>query len=249
MKIIEQICPNCGTQKKDPNQEFCEICGAKFSSDIIMPTDKKFNNLTTNVNILTQLQSGELFDLNRKYYIIKKKYKDSRDGAIFDENGQIIGKLSKIKIYKGKRDRVELRGLNGTIAATIHSKIISAYYAQELKDPQGNIIAVIKKKMSSVFSPIFYIEDPSGYRWYEVQGKLRSWSYKVKDLSTGEKVAEIEKAAKVRDLILPRTFDFKNTYVLKILDNITDRRILVGLTLSIIITLRDFKWDAILGWL
>ena len=85
----------------------------------------------------------------------------------------------------------------------------------------------------------FFLEDANGTRWYEAQGKLMGWSFKVMDLSTGKIVAEIEKADRWRDVFLGGLFDFKDTYALKILDNETDRRILAGFVLSIDNILHD----------
>ncbi|GAH49993.1 MAG: hypothetical protein CEE42_15895 [Promethearchaeota archaeon Loki_b31] len=65
------------------------------------------------------------------------------------------------------------------------------------------------------------------------------FSFKVYDVTTGNVVAEIEKADKWRDIFLGGMFDFKDTYALKILDNKTDRRILLGFVLSIDNVLHD----------
>ncbi len=144
------------------------------------------------------------------------------------------------KIFSLRR-KVELLEVDGTVAATIHAKIISARGAQDLKDPNGVLIARIKKKILSFFRPKFFLEDPSGNRWFEAQGKFMGWSFKVKDLSTGDIIAEIEKADRWRDVFLGGLFDFKDTYALRILDNVTDRRILLGFVLSIDNVLHDKK--------
>ena len=65
------------------------------------------------------------------------------------------------------------------------------------------------------------------------------WSYKVTNFKTGELVGEIEKADRWRDVFLGGTFDFKDTYALRIHDNKTDRRILLGFVLSIDNVLHD----------
>ena len=142
------------------------------------------------------------------------------------------------RIILSIRRRVELQEIDGTISATIHAKIISARGAQDLKDPQGNLVARIKKKILSVFRPKFYLEDAEGTRWYEAQGKFMGWSYKVTDMS-GNLIAEIEKADRWRDVFLGGLMDFKDTYALRILDNVTDRRILLGFVLSIDNVLHD----------
>jgi uncharacterized protein YxjI len=142
------------------------------------------------------------------------------------------------RIILSIRRRVELVEIDGTVAATIHSKIVSARGAQDLKDPQGNIIARIKKKILSFFRPKFFLEGPDGTRYFEAQGKFMGWSFKVTDMS-GNLIAEIEKADRWRDIFLGGLFDFKDTYALRILDNQTDRRILLGFVLSIDNVLHD----------
>jgi len=139
------------------------------------------------------------------------------------------------------RKRVELMEVDGTVVATIHAKLISARGAQDLKTPDGQMIARIKKKILSLFRPVFYLEAPDGTQWYRAQGKFMGWSYKIYDVSTGKVVAEIEKADRWRDVFLGGIFDFKDTYALKILDKETDRRILVGFVLSIDNVLHDTR--------
>jgi len=223
-------CPNCGEKVKDRNQNFCEKCGSELDSTVKIPEAKIEKAPQVAPSPAYQKYLG-LFDLNRNYYILKEKYWDWGSGDILDDKGQPIGRMKRI-IFS-LRKRVELQELDGTVSATIHAKIVSARGAQDLKDSQGNLIARIKKKIMSFFRPKFFLEDPNGNRWYEAQGEFMGWSYKIQDLSTGKVVAEVEKTDKWRDIFLGGIFDFQDTYALKILDNQTDRRILVGFVLSI----------------
>ena len=65
------------------------------------------------------------------------------------------------------------------------------------------------------------------------------WSFKIFETATKKLVAEIEKADRWRDVFLGGLFDYSDTYALKILDNETDRRILLGFVLSIDNVLHD----------
>ncbi|MBD3194847.1 MAG: hypothetical protein GF317_07325 [Candidatus Lokiarchaeota archaeon] len=223
-------CPNCGTELKGSNYNYCEFCGEKLK-------DEESNEVATTPKETRNNTSLSLFDVNRNYYVLKEKYWDWGSGDILDENGKIIGRMNR-KIFN-IRKKIELLEMNGVVAATIHEKIVSARGAQDLKDPNGLLIARIKKKITSVFRPLFWLEDPGGNRWYEAQGEFMGWSYKIRELSTGKVVAEIEKADRWRDIFLGGLFDFKDTYALKILDNETDRRILLGFVLSIDNVLHD----------
>ena len=222
-------CSNCG-DKIDPGQKFCEKCGAELRSVKKLPEEGEKISLTSPPS-QTPSDGAGLFDLSRNYYIIKERMWDMGYGDIMDEEGKLIGKMHRILL--SIRRRVELQELDGTVAATIHSKIVSARGAQDLKTPDGVLIARIKKKILTFFRSKFYLEDPLGTRWFEAEGDFFGWSFKIYDLTTGKLVAEIEKADRWRDVFLGGIFDFADNYALRILDNETDRRILLGFVLSI----------------
>ena len=222
-----KFCPNCGDES-DPAQKFCEKCGTELSS-IKKAPEKGMESTPSSAP--TPQKKGSLFDINRNFYILSEKYWDWGSGDILDENNQLIGKMHRT-IFSIRR-RVELQELDGTIVATIHSKIISARGAQDLKTPEGVLIARIKKKILTFFRSKFFLEDEMGNRWYEAEGDFFGWSFKIYEVASRKLVAEIEKADQWRDIFLGGLFDFKDTYALKILDNETDRRILLGFVLSI----------------
>ena len=228
---VTNVCDKCGAEARTADQKFCEICGTKLSSGKDVPKEQPESAKVADTPTTVTQRPGGLFDINRNYYILKEKYWDWGSGEILDDKGKIIGKMHR-KILS-IRKKVELREIDGTVSATIHSKLISARGAQDLKDPEGRLIARIKKKILTLFKPKFFLEDPDGNRWYEAEGKFMGFSFKVRDLSTGKIIAEIEKADRWRDVFLGGFFDFKDTYALRILDNVTDRRILVGFVLSI----------------
>jgi uncharacterized protein YxjI len=230
---MAKFCPNCGDPSED-SQKFCEKCGSPLPS-----TGKTVESVSLTEITPTPSKSpqGGLFDINRNYYILKEKYWDWGSGDILDENNQVIGRMKRVIL--SIRRRVELQEVDGTISATIHAKIVSARGAQDLKDPEGNLIARIKKKILSFFRPVFFLEDPQGNEWFRAQGKFMGFSFKVYDVTTGKVIAEIEKADRWRDLFLGGLLDFKDTYALRILDNETDRRILLGFVLSIDNVLHD----------
>ena len=222
-------CPNCGDPASE-DQKFCEKCGSELRT-VKKPPEKGEQISLTSTPKQTPSDSANLFDLNRNYYIIKERMWDMGYGDIMDEEGKLIGRMNRILL--SIRRRVELQELDGTVVATIHSKILSARGAQDLKTPEGELIARIKKKILTFFKSKFFLEDPMGNRWYEADGDFFGWSFKIYDVTTGKLVAEIEKADRWRDVFLGGIFDFADNYALRILDNETDRRILVGFVLSI----------------
>lgn len=233
-------CPSCGDKIEFKGQNFCEKCGSKLPTKEEISLTEVETESSPSAPPPTSAPSlpGGLFDINRNYYVLKEKYWDWGSGDILNEHNEVIGRMHRIIL--SIRRRVELQELDGTVSATIHAKIITARQAQDLKGPDGVLIARIKKKILSFFRPKFFLEDTYGNRWYEAQGKLMGWSYKVTDCSTGKLVAEIEKADRWRDIFLGGLLDFKDTYALRILDNETDRRILVGFVLSIDNILHDY---------
>jgi uncharacterized protein YxjI len=222
-------CPNCGDPASE-DQKFCEKCGSEIRA-VKSPPEKKEPISLTSTPKQTPLDGTGLLDLSRNYFILKEKLWDWGSGPIYDENHQEIGRMKRIIL--SIRRRVELQELDGTVVATIHSKIVSARGAQDLKTPDGELIARIKKKILTFFKTKFFLEDPLGTRWFEADGDFFGWSFKIYDITTGKLVAEIEKADRWRDVFLGGIFDFADTYALKILDNETDRRILLGFVLSI----------------
>lgn len=236
-------CNNCGAEIKNTSQKLCESCGSPLE-----PSATQSETASTQSTAMQPHEHpGGLFDINRNYYLFKKKYWDNWEtlplepewgsSDILDENNQVIGRMKRI--IHGIRRRVELSEVDGSVTATIHAKIVSARGARDLKDPQGNLIARIKKKILSFFKSTFYLEDPNGNQWFRAQGEFTRFSFKIFDVTTGKVVAEIEKADKWRDVFLRGLLDFKDKYALKVLDNETDRRILLAFVLSIDNVLHD----------
>lgn len=221
-------CANCGAEIIDPDQAICEKCGARIASKI-KSTEKEIPK-----GVTTQ---ALLFDINRNFYILSEKYLHNGSIKILDEKNQLIGNIKKK--FSGIKRGIELLEVDGRMALAIQSKILSTRCAQDLKDSQGILIARIKKKILSAFKPKFFLVGPSGTRLYEALGNFMSWSYKVLDMS-GKGIAEIEKADKLQDVFNIDILDLQDKYVIKILDNEADRKILVGFVFSIDIMLHDF---------
>ncbi|MFW9970045.1 MAG: zinc-ribbon domain-containing protein [Candidatus Odinarchaeota archaeon] len=66
------FCANCGAEIKDLSQNFCEKCGSPIPES--MKSEKVSISKTPSQTSSTL--PGGLFDINRKYYILKEKYWD-----------------------------------------------------------------------------------------------------------------------------------------------------------------------------
>ena len=206
-------CPNCDEEIKDKNsQNFCENCGFDLTQ-----TEKTKAQTPLKISENNKI---DLFDTNQNYYILKENYWKTGSGFIYNPYDQIIGIVDTIR-----KNKIELKENNGTVSATVNFKG-SMKGASELKDKDGKMLAKLKKKKISTFNSIYFLEDPKGTRWYEATGEFISFQFQIKDLSINRIVAECDLTEKWKDS-LHGNFDHKNTHALTILDNETDRRILL----------------------
>ena len=209
-------CPNCGVEIQNPTQHFCEKCGTELprNSEKQIPPDNVQSNII------------RLFDINQNYYILKNDYWKTGSGYIYNAYDQVIGIIDG-----SKKNKISLKEADGSIAATIQFKG-SMRGTSALKDQDGNLIAKLKKKKITTFSSIYFLEDPKGNRWYEATGEFISFQFQIVDLSMNKAVAECNKTKQWKNL-LPGKFDDENDYSLTILDNQTNRHILLLFVIGI----------------
>jgi len=170
------FCTNCGGElKSDAELKFCENCGFK-----LLQTQKEENFVKTNISL-----KRDLFDLNYEYYILKNDYWKTGSGYIFDAQNKSIGLVDG-----KKKKKIELKEVDNTITATINFKSGSFRGATELKDQNENLIAKLTKKRISDFNAIYFLEDPSGIRWYRATGEFINFQFQIEDLSINKSVAE-----------------------------------------------------------
>ena len=82
--------------------------------------------------------------------------------------------------------------------------------------------------------PIETFEVPSGTKAFDWEVP-KEWNIKnayIKD-TKGNKIAEVSKADRWRDVLLSGVFDFSDTYAVHILDSTYDKRIILGLVIAI----------------
>jgi len=222
--FLLKYCPSCGVELKNPDQNFCEQCGANL--DVYKKEGKIESQITRPSPNITQ-SHGKLFDLNHEYYILKNNYWKTGSGYIFDAQDKSIGLVDS-----KKKKKIQLKEGDNTITATINFKSGSFRGATELKDQNDNLIAKLTKKRISDFKAIYFLEDPNGTRLYRATGEFINFQFQIEDLSINKSVAECNKTEKWKE-DFSGNLDYKNDYALKIFDKETDRRILLLFVIGI----------------
>jgi uncharacterized protein YxjI len=175
---------------------------------------------------------GSLFDPNRMYYVINTEFWGLGFGKILDEDGQVIGKMSrKILSLRGK---IRIRELDGSLSAVIHEKILSIRPTYTLMDHNESIIGRISKTLLSIYRPKFYFKDPSGYIEFTAQGGYKGHEVQIyRGDSEANVVAIIRKTDTLKDLVSTSLFNFSDRYTAKIIDPSIDRRKVIGFVIAI----------------
>ena len=94
------------------------------------------------------------------------------------------------------------------------------------------ILGRTNKKIMSFIRPKMWMENTNGERQLIGQGSFAGWNFDITD-TKGNKIAEVSKADRWRDVLLSGVFDFSDTYAVHILDSTYDKRIILGLVIAI----------------
>ena len=216
-------CPNCGYENP-PDSKFCVNCGTRLLTNV--PSNAQQLPITTP-------QSSILLNPAISMYIIHEKSWDFGWGDIFNEHGQLVGKMKR-KLLSLRAEIQLLEPDNKTLVAKIVRKILSVRQTYDLLSPNGQLIARMNRKLLSLFRPSLYLDDANGRRLYEAKGNFLGFSFKVYDTRSGKLVAEVEKLDKLRDLFLGGTiFDMSDKYALRIHDPNVNRLMLLGFVIAI----------------
>ena len=102
------FCPHCGSKIDVPGAKFCSKCGQPLADEVASSPPTR----------------GGLLDPSRKYYFVKEKYWDLGYGDIYDEHGNIIGRMHRRLL--SLRALIELREAdNQTMVGAVHRKIVA----------------------------------------------------------------------------------------------------------------------------
>lgn len=175
------------------------------------------------------MDNPSLISIEREHYVIKEKFWDWGSGDIYDEHGEVIGKMER-KVFS-LRKQITVTEADGTPIFTISKKLLSFRKSYEIKDYKDSLLGKTGKKLLS-FRPKIWMEDERGRRVLTAEGSYMGWDFIVRD-KLGNTIAEVKKSDAWRDVFLGGAFDFSDTYALKIVDPSFDRRRLLGLVIAI----------------
>jgi uncharacterized protein YxjI len=180
-----------------------------------------------------------LFDSSNMGYVVQEANWDRGSGPIFDKEGKQIGQMEQ-KLISLKKE-MAFKEMNGQVVAKLMKKLLSAKTTYELFDASETILAKIEKAPLSL-KPKFEIKDSKGKTLYTSKGNFSGFDFKIfKGDSDKDKdmIAEIHKMDKWKDAFFGGKWDKKDTYGVKIHDGSVDRRLILGLTITIDNTLHD----------
>tara|TARA_B100001750_G_scaffold240088_1_gene249197 strand:+ start:718 stop:1272 length:555 start_codon:yes stop_codon:yes gene_type:complete len=174
--------------------------------------------------------TNSLLDPKRDYYILKEKMWDWGSGDIYDKKGNTIGKMKR-KVLS-LRSKITVHDFDNKEILTVNRKLASVRKTYEIKDMDEKLLGRTNKKIMSFIRPKMWMENTDGEKQLIGQGSFAGWNFDITD-PKGNKVAEVSKADRWRDVFLSGIFDYSDTYAIHILDSTYDRRIILGLVIAI----------------
>ncbi len=172
----------------------------------------------------------DLFDPSIEYYVMHEKAWKFGGGDIFNPEGEKIGSMKRKLI--SMRAEIELRNPDDSIVCIINKKLVSARPIYDVKAPTGELIGRGKRPMIA-FRGSVDMYDPEDKMIYKAQGGVMKWNFTITDVHDKNRVyAEIRKSDKWRDIFAPM-FNFKDRYVIHIVDPMAPRMMLLAYAIII----------------
>ena len=171
-----------------------------------------------------------LLDPSIEYYVLNEKSWKFGGGDIHNTQGEKIGVMRRKLISM----RAEIRFLNADESEVcfINKKLLSARPIYDVKTPDGELIGRGKRPMIA-FRGSIDMYDADDNMIYKAQGGVTKWNFVITDPKDKKKVyAEIKKADRWRDVFAPM-FNFKDQYVIHVLDPNAPRLMLLAYAIII----------------
>jgi uncharacterized protein YxjI len=172
----------------------------------------------------------ELFDPSIEYYVLLEKAWKFGGGDIYNPQNEKVGSMKRKLI--SMRAEIELRNPDDTPVCIINKKLVSARPIYDVKTPDGELIGRGKRPMIAIRGSID-MYDPDDKIVYKAQGGVMKWNFTITDPNDKNRVyAEIKKSDKWRDIFAP-AFNFKDRYVIHLLDPQAPRMMLLAYAIII----------------
>jgi len=171
-----------------------------------------------------------LFDPSIEFYVMHEKAWRFGGGDIFNPQGEKIGSMHRKLI--SMRAEIELRNPDDTVVCIINKKLMAARPIYDVKAPTGELIGRGKKPMIAIRGSVD-MYDPDDNMIYKAQGGVMKWNFRITHPKDKNKIyAEIRKGDKWRDIFAPM-FNFKDRYVIHIVDPMAPRMMLLAYAIII----------------
>ena len=171
-----------------------------------------------------------LFDPSIEFYVLHEKAWKFGGGDIFNPQGEKVGSMKRKLI--SMRAEIELRNPDDSAVCIINKKLMSARPIYDVKAPTGELIGRGKRPMVALRGSID-MYDSEDRMIYKAQGGVMKWNFTITDAHDKNRVyAEIKKSDKWRDVFAP-AFNFKDRYVIHIVDPMAPRMMLLAYAIII----------------
>ncbi|TFG35034.1 hypothetical protein EU527_00070 [Candidatus Thorarchaeota archaeon] len=166
-----------------------------------------------------------LLDPSIEHYVLHEKTWKFGGGEIYNTQGEKIGVMKRKLI--SMRAEIKLMNPDESEICTINKKLVSARPIYDVKTPDGELIGRGKRPMVALRGSID-MYDSDDKMIYKAQGGVTKWNFVITAADDKRKVyAEIKKSDKWRDVFAP-AFNFKDRYVIHILDQNAPRLMLLA---------------------
>lgn len=171
-----------------------------------------------------------LLDPTIEHYVLHEKVWKFGGGEIYNPQGEKVGVMKRKLI--SMRAEIKLMNPDESEICIINKKLVSARPIYDVKTPDGELIGRGKRPMIALRGSID-MYDSEDKMIYKAQGGVTKWNFVITDVHDKKRVyAQIKKADKWRDVFAP-AFNFKDRYVVHIVDQNAPRLMLLAYAIII----------------
>ncbi len=179
-----------------------------------------------------------LLDPRIEYYVMHEKAWKFGGGEIYAPDGTQIGVMRRKLL--SMRAEITLENMDGIPICIINKKLISARPIYDVKLPDENETMIGRAKAAMIaFRGSISMYDANDQPIFKAQGGVTKWNFEIRDPEDKKRIyAVIKKGDKFRDIFAPM-FNFKDRYVIHVVDPSVDRLMLLAYAVIIDNTYHD----------